>query len=156
MKLSAIKALLPTLDQLTFVVEGGEEVPAHFHVTEVGQIQRDFIDCGGVVRHEKFVNFQLWFAKDTDHRLEPGKLSKIITLSEEQLGLQDAEVEVEYQGATIGRFDLEFDATKSLFVLRNKQTACLAEDACGIPAEKIKKPLSSLNVISCAPGSGCC
>ena len=25
-------------------------VPAHFHVTEVGRVHKDFIDCGGTVR----------------------------------------------------------------------------------------------------------
>ncbi|MEI7863404.1 MAG: DUF6428 family protein, partial [Planctomycetota bacterium] len=25
-------------------------VPAHFHITEVGRVQKDFIDCGGTVR----------------------------------------------------------------------------------------------------------
>jgi hypothetical protein len=25
-------------------------VPAHFHVTEVGRVQKDFIDCGGTPR----------------------------------------------------------------------------------------------------------
>jgi hypothetical protein len=39
-------------------------VPEHFHVTEVGVVTKDFIDCGGTVRHEKVANFQLWDAND--------------------------------------------------------------------------------------------
>jgi len=38
-------------------------------------------------------------------------------------------------------------------------TACLAQDACGIPSEKVKKNLSELSVnqnASCTPGGGCC
>ena len=25
-------------------------VPAHYHITEVGKVQKDFVDCGGTVR----------------------------------------------------------------------------------------------------------
>lgn len=155
MKLSAIKAILPTLEKVDFQLEDGTSVPEHFHVTEVGQITKKFIDCGGVIREEKVVNFQLWNADDYEHRLKPGKLLHIIELSEAQLGIEDAEIEVEYQTTTIGKYDLAFDG--EIFILKNKKTACLAEDACGIPSEKIKVELKNLNSSSCCtPGSGCC
>jgi hypothetical protein len=60
MKLSKIKEILPTLEHVEFQLENGTFVPEHFHVTEVGQINKIFIDCGGVIRNEKVVNFQLW------------------------------------------------------------------------------------------------
>ena len=44
---------------------------------------KKFIDCGGVIRDEKVINFQLWYSVDEDHRLEAEKLRKIIALSEE-------------------------------------------------------------------------
>src|SRR5690554_1329749 len=157
MKLSKIKEILPTLGNVEFQLENGTPVPEHFHVTEIGQITKHFIDCGGVVRTEKVVNFQLWDANDYEHRLKPTKLLNIIKLSEEKLGIEDAEIEVEYQGETIGKFDLDFDGTN--FILQNKTTACLAQDACGIPSEKVKKNLSELSVnqnASCTPGGGCC
>ena len=103
MKLSKIKEILPTLNNVEFQLENGTFVPEHFHVTEVGQITKHFIDCGGVVRTEKVVNFQLWNANDFDHRLKPTKLLNIIKLSEEKLGMEDAEIEVEYQSETIGK-----------------------------------------------------
>ena len=96
MKLSEIKEILPTLDNVEFQLENGTFVPEHFHVTEVGQINKKFIDCGGVIRTEKVINFQLWNANDFEHRLKPTKLLNIIKLSEEKLGMQDAEIEVEY------------------------------------------------------------
>ena len=96
----------------------------------------------------------MWDANDFEHRLKPGKLLKIIELSESKLGIEDAEVEVEYQGKTIGKYDLNFEGNR--FLLLNKQTACLAEDACGIPPEKQKVKLSELKNYSCSPGSGCC
>jgi len=154
MKLSEIKDILTNLQELHFVLENGEQVPEHFHVTEVGQINKRFIDCGGVIRDEKAINFQLWFSTDNDHRLEAEKLKKIIALSEDQLGLEDAEIEVEYQQSTIGKFGLDFNG--SAFVLTTKTTACLAQDACGVPQEKPRVKLSDLQSSNCAPGSGCC
>ena len=94
-------------------------------------------------------------ANDYDHRLHPKKLLDIIELSEKVLGIEDLEIEVEYQADTIGKFGLEFDG--QYFLLTNKQTDCLAKDKCGIPAKKTKKELSKIQAInSCAPGSGCC
>ncbi|MHA6727540.1 DUF6428 family protein [Chryseobacterium sp. A301] len=157
MKLSEIKAILPTLENVQFKLENGTFVPEHFHVTEVGQIQKNFIDCGGVIRKEKTINLQLWNADDFEHRLKPGKLLSIINLSEEKLGIEDSEIEVEYQDGTIGKYDLDFDG--NTFILKNKLTACLAQEACGIPTEKVRKNLSELTVnttSSCSPNSGCC
>ncbi|CAD0225731.1 hypothetical protein KYG33_00650 [Chryseobacterium sp. D764] len=157
MKLSEIKKILPTLENVEFQLENGTFVPEHFHVTEVGQITKNFIDCGGVIRNEKAVNFQLWDADDYEHRLKPGKLLHIIQLSEEKLGIENSEIEVEYQGETIGKYDLEFNGKN--FVLKNKTTACLAQEACGIPSEKQKKNLSELSAnptSACNPASGCC
>ncbi|MBK1896692.1 DUF6428 family protein [Chryseobacterium paridis] len=157
MKLSEIKNILPTLDNVEFQLENGTFVPEHFHVTEVGTITKSFIDCGGTIRNEKVVNFQLWNANDYEHRLKPGKLLNIIRLSEEKLGIEDHEIEVEYQNVTIGKYDLEFNG--KTFVLKNKTTACLAQEACGIPTEKKKLNFSDLSIksnTSCTPESGCC
>ena len=155
MKLSTVKQILTTLENVQFQLENGTFVPEHFHVTEVGMITKNFIDCGGVIRSEKTVNFQLWNADDLDHRLKPGKLLSIIKLSEDKLGIEDQEIEVEYQSETIGKYDLDFNGKN--FVLKNKMTACLAEDACGIPASKPMINLAeSANAASCTPGGGCC
>ena len=158
MKLTEVKKSLQSLKELHFQLPNGSMVPRHFHVTEVGAITKDFIDCGGKVRHEKVVNFQLWEANDFDHRLAPQKLISIIALAERTLGLGDWEVEVEYQSETIGKFGLEFNGQN--FVLASKMTNCLASDACGIPPAKMKVKLSELQASSssnsCTPGGGCC
>lgn len=157
MKLSEIKKILPALENVEFQLENGTFVPGHFHVTEVGIVTKRFIDCGGTIRKEERVNFQLWDADDYEHRLKPGKLLDIIRLSEDKLGIGDFEIEVEYQENTIGRFDLEFNGKN--FVLKNKLTACLAEDSCGIPPQKQKLDLNTLNNREnscCSPESGCC
>ncbi|MEB2777408.1 DUF6428 family protein [Algoriphagus sp. D3-2-R+10] len=156
MKLSEVKKALSQLDNIAFQLPDGSLVPTHFHVTEVGKISKHFIDCGGTVRTENVANFQLWNADDYNHRLHPEKLVKIIDLSEKVLGLEDLEVEVEYQADTIGKFGLEFDGKN--FLLTTKQTDCLAKENCGIPQEKQKLSLADMptNANSCAPGSGCC
>ena len=155
MKLSDIKTLLASAEAVNFQLENGTFVPEHFHVTEVGVVTKHFIDCGGTVRNEKVANFQLWNANDYEHRLKPQKLLKIIALSEKVLGMEDLEIEVEYQVETIGRYDLDLNGKN--FVLVSKQTSCLASDSCGIPQEKQKIRLSEItNQNSCKPGAGCC
>ncbi len=157
MKLSEIKNHLADMEALSFMLPNGTFVPQNFHVTEVGLITKNFIDCGGTVRKETVVNFQLWEdSNDEDHRLKPNKLLSIIALSEKVLGIEDFEIEVEYQDTTIGKYDLGFDGKS--FTLQNKQTACLAQDHCGVPADKQKVSLSAISSQSnsCTPGGGCC
>lgn len=155
MKLSEIKNHLGQLEQIAFQLPDGSLVPSHFHVTEVGKVSKHFIDCGGIVRNEEVVNFQLWDADDYDHRLHPEKLVHIIELSENVLNIEDLEIEVEYQGPTIGKYGLDFDGKN--FLLTTKQTDCLAKDKCNIPPVKKKVSLNELQTANaCAPGSGCC
>lgn len=156
MKLSEIKNHLRELETIGFKLPDGSLVPNHFHVTEVGKVTKDFIDCGGVVRNEEVVNFQLWNANDYDHRLHPEKLVHIIELSEKVLGIEDLEIEVEYQGSTIGKYGLDFDGTN--FLLITKQTDCLAKDNCGVPEGLQKVSLSDLGTEEscCNPSTGCC
>jgi hypothetical protein len=148
MKLSEIKNILPSLDNVAFKLENGAFVPENFHVTEIGVINKNFIDCGGTVRNEKVANFQLWDANDYEHRLKPGKLLNIIQLSEQKLGMEDLEVEVEYQGETIGKYGLDFQ--NKTFILTSKQTDCLAKENCGIPEEKLQTQNA------CTPSGTCC
>ena len=158
MKLSEVRKFLATANEVNFRLPDGTVVPEHFHITEVGMVTKNFIDCGGTVRKETVASFQLWNAGDHDHRLKPAKLLNIIELSEKILGLEDQEVEVEYQSGTIGKFGLDHDG--QTFILTNKQTACLASDNCGTPQPKQKIQLKELQPSSsdssCAPGGSCC
>ena len=151
MKLSQIKQILSTATDVRFELPDGTFVPEHFHVTEVGIVHKHFIDCGGTVRNEHVANFQLWSANDLEHRLKPQKLLNIIALSEKILGMEDLDIEVEYQSGTIGKYDLGYNAKNLLLI--PKQTACLAQDSCGVATEKSsdKTPIAC-----CAPGGGCC
>jgi hypothetical protein len=156
MKLSEIKNHLHKTELVNFKLISGASVPAHFHITEIGVIDKHFIDCGGTERFEKYASFQLWNANDTAHRLQPQKLLNIISLSEKVLRMDDMEIEVEYQTDTIGKYDLRFNGKD--FVLVPKHTACLASDACGVADKKQEIKLSALNSQKscCTPGGGCC
>lgn len=147
MRISEIKNILANLQAVNFKLPDGSYVPQHFHVTEVGLITKHFIDCGGIERKETVANFQLWEAGDYDHRLAPQKFLHILNLCHKVLGDTDLEIEVEYQQDTIGKFGLEFDGKD--FVLKPKQTACLAQDACGIPSKEQAQSC-------CSPKGGCC
>lgn len=159
MTLSEIKKHLKNLDTIAFILPDGSLVPSHFHVTEVGKTTKHFIDCGGTVRQEKKVNFQLWNANDYDHRLHPEKLIHIIELSEDIFNLKDLEIEVEYQGEqSIQKFGLDFKDGQ--FLLTSTQTNCLAKDKCGIPEKQLPKPKIKLEDLNnepcCSPDGNCC
>ncbi|HRH35284.1 MAG TPA: DUF6428 family protein [Catalimonadaceae bacterium] len=150
MKLSEFKNHLETVTTVNLVQPDGQIVPPHFHITEVGLVTKHFIDCGGTVRLEKAANFQVWVADDEDHRLEPQKLLRIIGLSAKLFENDDIDVEVEYQTDTVGKFGLDFNGLN--FVLTAKQTACLAQEECGVP-QAIE---TELEKACCSPGGGCC
>ena len=155
MKLSEFKESLKTMDGVKFYDTSKKPIPPHFHITEVGMTNRSFIDCGGTLRDEKLVSFQLWHSHDYHHRLNANKIEKIIAIAEERLGLEDGEIEIEYQGDTIGKYSLKPE--QSGFYLQNKHTDCLAKDSCDIP----DKPRIKIGDLSgpenlCVPGSGCC
>jgi hypothetical protein len=152
MKIAELKQALAEVEAVNFRLPSGDYLPAHFHVTEVGLVSKHFIDCGGVERREQVANFQLWEAGDYDHRLAPQKFLHILELAGKILGSDDLDIEVEYQQATIGKFGLAREGND--FVLTPKQTACLAQDACGIPDAGFALP--QLVVAGCTPGGGCC
>ncbi|MCA6440323.1 MAG: hypothetical protein IM581_10355 [Chitinophagaceae bacterium] len=157
MTLSEFKKHLSVVKELNFLQPNGEFVPLHFHITEVGLITKNFLDCGGDVHTDKLANLQIWVADDVHHRLEPNGLLKIIELSNKVLGNEDLEIEVEYQTETIGKYKIEKQGVN--FVLVSKQTDCLAKIRCNIPQSKQKIKLgvlTSVNESCCTPGSGCC
>ena len=89
MNLQELKKSLEQLEEVTFVLPNGTHVPPHFHVTEVGKSSKHYVDCGGTVREEEAVTFQLWSANDYDHRIQPQKILDIIGIAEQTLGLDN-------------------------------------------------------------------
>lgn len=153
MKRSELLHYLESTNELNVFLPDGSQVPSHFHITEAGLTTRRFIDCGGTTRTEEYATFQIWTADDTDHRLTPEKLIRIIEISENLTAGKDPQVEFEYQMETIGRFGLAFD--EGNFILTPKQTDCLAKEQCGI-SDRTAEPIRTERVSACAPGNGCC
>ena len=135
---------------VTFVLPDGGRIPDHAHITEVGRIDREFLDCGGVLRRTSFCCLQAWVADDTEHRLTAGKLVAIIGRALEPLGLAALPVEVEFEDGLISQFPVVSVSAGDAVVLHlgTKHTDCLAKEVC-LPA-----PGTTENC--CAPESGCC
>ena len=134
--------------QLAMILPDGGRVPAHAHVTEVGRIDRHFIDCGGTVRRSSFCCLQVWVADDVDHRLTAGKLADIIGRAA-AIEVSDLEVEIEYEDGFISQFpvvEARLDGSALVLALGTKHTDCLAKELC-LPAESGGE---------CCAGSGCC
>jgi hypothetical protein len=110
-------------------------VPAHYHITEVGKVQKDFIDCGGTVRSSTACVLQVWVANDEDHRLETTKLAGIMRVAGPLLQTDDLPMEVEYEQGVISQYPIggmEVTPSGLLFYLGTKHTACLAPEKCGV------------------------
>ena len=135
---------------LHLMLPDGSFVPAHFHVTEVGRVQKDFIDCGGTTRSTTTCVLQVWVADDTDHRLDTTKLSMIVRLADPLLKAADMPVEVEYENRVVSQYPVtaaEVTPSGVLLHLGTKHTACLAQDRCG--------PGAATNA-ACCTAPGCC
>ncbi len=120
---------------LHIMLPSGEFLPAHFHITEVGRVQKTFVDCGGTRRESVSCLLQAWSAHDVDHRLNAGKLAKILKMAAGVLESDDLPVEVEYGADVAAHYfvsNVELTPQGLLFVLAAKQTNCLAPDKCGV------------------------
>lgn len=121
--------------KMHFMLPDQSFVPAHYHITEVGRVHKDFIDCGGTVRSLTSCMLQIWVASDVDHRLETTKLAKIMEVAAPLLGSDDLPVEVEYEDAMLSQYPIggaEVTPSGILFYLGTKHTACLAPEKCGV------------------------
>jgi hypothetical protein len=122
---------------LHLMLPDGSFVPAHFHVTEVGRVQKDFIDCGGTRRSTSACVLQVWVADDTGHRLDATKLARIIQIGTPLFPSMTIPVEVEYEQGAVSQYPVrQAEVTPSgvLLHLGSRHTACLAPDRCGVGA----------------------
>lgn len=154
MRLSEFKKYLSESDNFEIQLPDGKQIPSHFHITEMGIVNKKYTDCGNTFREENYFTFQLWHTDDVWHRLTSEKVIKIISGIEKNTVESDYEIIVEYQTeATIGKFGLAHNGTT--FVLTSTKTTCLANSQCGIIPEKAKKELQELTNC-CQPNSNCC
>lgn len=148
MTVAALKLALATAPELPLTVlwPDGDPIEAHFHVTEVGRVQRDFVDCGGTVRRTVTCLLQTWVGEDVDHRITAGKLLKAFAHAGPVLGAEDLPVELEYEACNVIQFTVtavEREANRLIVRLGGKHTDCLAKELC-VPSSPR------------AAGAGCC
>ncbi|HEY2712838.1 MAG TPA: DUF6428 family protein [Chthoniobacterales bacterium] len=109
MNLSELKSILRSRPSAypRFHLPDGDQIPAHFHITEVGHVTKCLIDCGGVV-HERTETclLQTWLGDDPDHRLKAGTFAKILDLGAQVLPSEDLEVEVEYDCCVVAQYPI--------------------------------------------------
>ena len=149
MKLQHFKALLQANRDKQFLLQlpDGQAVPRAFHITEVGAVNKTFIDCGGKVHSVQTCQLQAWIGPDVDHRIEAGKMADILCKSEAILPGDFLDLEIEYEDQVISQYPIAeaivSDEAVTL-VLKTKHTDCLAKELCIVPLG------------GCAPASGCC
>jgi hypothetical protein len=90
-----------------FVLPDGDRIPAHAHVTEIGYVVKNYIDCGGVSGKEEKVVLQTHVGNDTEHRLRSDRFSKILELGGRVLPNDQLEVEVEYDCCVVAQYPIE-------------------------------------------------
>jgi len=133
---------------IIFTLPNEEVVPASFHITDVGVVNRHLIDCGGQTRTEEQVHLQLWTGKDYDHRVTTDTANRILNQSQSVINKikepKTAQVLVEYQldwhGIPIFSLfavnDMQASDTEVNILLSTIQTACLAAERsnseCGV------------------------
>jgi hypothetical protein len=154
MKTSDLKAILRKHPKchLTFILPSGKSIPIHAHITEVGRVDKTFLDCGATIRKISYLSLQSWVADDTDHRLPAETLADIIDRAAPILGNDDLDVEIEYEDGFITQLPVESAKQQGdllVFTLSTKHTDCLAKEICLPPP---KDDESS----SCCSSTGCC
>ncbi len=136
--------------KIRFILPDESSIPAHFHITEVGHVRKDFIDCGGTQRSVSTCLLQAWVAaNDEEHSLQADKLAAIIKLAGKILPDEELPVEVEFEAPVLSQFPIESAEIADgavIFHLTTKHTDCLAKEQCGVESASS----------CCSPESGCC
>jgi hypothetical protein len=141
MKLSELKFLLATYSERYFRLALPDEsaVPISFHITEVGRVQKTFIDCGGKLRESITCLLQVWVGEDHHHRIETGKMAAILEKAKPLLSDDALPVEIEYEDRVISQYTItghEILEDAVILKLSHKHTECLAPELCGLPSLK--------------------
>ena len=152
---------------LRIVLPNGEAVAPHFHITEVGHVTKNFLDCGGTKRSQESCLLQTWVHSDVDHRLETSKLANILRIAGDVLPSLDLPVEIEHEAGVVSQYPVtagSSDGHTLTLTTGLKHTACLAMDVCCAPAAAVATtaPLTTADKprvkagSCCSPTSGCC
>jgi hypothetical protein len=159
MNLSELKSLLHEHAERHFRIQlpDGAAVPVSFHVTEVGRVQKTFLDCGGTLRESLTCQLQIWVGEDYDHRIETGKMASILDKAAAYLPDGTVPVEIEYEDRVISQYTIaghEITADAVVLQLAHKHTECLAPELCGLPSLNRLPAIGGKN--PCCGPAGCC
>ena len=114
-----------------FVLPDGDYIPAHAHVTEVGYVVRNFIDCGGLTGKEEKVVLQTHVGSDADHRLRSDRFAKILQLGNSVIPSPDLDVDVEYDCCVVAQYPIGEatpDGEHLNLILQRGRTQCRARE----------------------------
>jgi len=132
-----------------FVLPGGDHIPPHAHLTEVGHVVRNFIDCGGLTGREEKAVLQTHVGDDVEHRLQTDGLAKILELGARVIPQTDLNVEVEYDCCVVAQYpiaDTKVDGDHLDLILGRGRTQCRARE------RRQAKPLAGC----CSATAACC
>ena len=132
-----------------FVLPDGDYIPAHAHVTEVGHVVRNFIDCAGLVGKEEKIVLQTHVGNDTEHRLRSDRFAKILQLGNRVIPSADLDVAVEYDCCVVAQYPIA-EATPEgdhlNLILQRGRTQCRARE----------RRDSETTARCCAASTACC
>jgi hypothetical protein len=114
-----------------FILPSGDYIPAHTHVTEVGHVFRNFIDCGGLAGKEEKVVLQTHVGSDTEHRLRSDRFAKILELGNRVIPSANLDVDVEYDCCVLAQYpiaEVRPDGEHLNLILRRGRTQCRAQE----------------------------
>jgi hypothetical protein len=119
--------------QLTWELPDQSQVPVHYHVTEVGVVQKRFVDCGGTVRTNETAILQLWVDSDIDHRLVANKLSGILSKADAKFAVSQLPIAIEYNMPWLTQMPIvsgRLVGDRLWMKLEARSTDCLAKEVC--------------------------
>jgi uncharacterized protein DUF6428 len=114
-----------------FVLPDGDYIPAHAHVTEVGHVVRNFIDCGGLTGQEEKVVLQTHVGNDADRRLRSDRFAKILQLGSRVIPSAALDVDVEYDCCVVAQYPIAAatpDGEHLNLILQRGRTQCRARE----------------------------
>jgi hypothetical protein len=144
---NALKANPNTLPR--FVLPDGDYIPAHAHVTEVGHVVRNFIDCGGLIGKEEKIVLQTHVGNDTDHRLRSDRFAKILRLGNRVIPSANLDVDIEHDCCVVAQYPIgetKSDGDYLDIMLRRGRTRCRARE----------RRKSQAATDCCATSTACC
>lgn len=159
MLLHELKSLLTEYSDRHFRIRlpEGDAIPQSFHVTEIGHVNKTFLDCGGTRREIQTCQLQIWVGEDYEHRIETTKMAGILSKGEALLPNTDLPVEIEYEDRVISQYTISgHDITDDAVILKlaHKHTECLAPELCGLPSIT-RLPALGGKSNCCGPGKSC-